>query len=94
MKSDQKDNIDYCPYLVDEENVKERFDEHGNRWVKAYLGGGRHLKNWIEQCKELGEVKVEEVRFKGLKCYEERNEKLYRIWVKIKDEKLDELFIE
>ena len=94
MKSDQKDNIDYCPYLVDEENVKERFDEHGNRWVKAYFGGGRHLKNWIEQCKELGEVKVEEVRFRGLKCYEERNEKLYRIWVKIKNEKLDELFIE
>lgn len=35
MKSDQKNNINYCPYLVNEENIKERFDEHGNRGASS-----------------------------------------------------------
>jgi len=69
--------------MAEEALVKERIDDEGNRWTKAYFGGGEHFKNWLEQCKELGEVIVEEVDSTGYKCFEEGGEKLYRIWMKI-----------
>lgn len=69
--------------IAPEELVHERIDEKGNKWRKVYLGGGAHFKNWLDQCKELGEVEVEEVDPTGFKCYEEGGEKLYRIWVKV-----------
>jgi hypothetical protein len=62
----------------------ERVDEKGNRWRKVYFGGGAHFRNWLEQCRELGEVEVEEVDSKGFKCFEEGGQKLYRIWMKEK----------
>ena len=68
--------------LAREELVRERVDEKGNRWRKVYFGGGAHFRNWLEQCRELGEVEVEEVDSKGFKCFEEGGEKLYRIWMK------------
>jgi hypothetical protein len=63
--------------------VKERTDEKGSKWRKVYFGGGAPFRNWLEQCKELGEVQVEEVDPTGFKCYEEGGEKLFRIWVKV-----------
>ena len=70
--------------------VQERIDEKGNKWRKVYLGGGAHFRNWLVQCKELGEVEVEEVDSTGFKCYEEDGEKAYRIWVKVvEDDKRD-----
>ena len=69
--------------MAEEELVKERIDEHGNRWRKVYFGGGAHFKNWLEQCRELGEVMVEEVDSKGYRCFEMAGEKLYRIWMKV-----------
>jgi hypothetical protein len=69
--------------MAEEELLKEKTDEHGNRWRKAYFGGGEHFRNWLDQCKELGEVMVEEVDSRGFKCFEEGGEKLYRIWVKL-----------
>jgi hypothetical protein len=69
--------------MADEELLKEKTDEHGNKWRKAYFGGGEHFRNWLDQCKELGEVVVEEVDSRGFKCFEEGGEKLYRIWVKL-----------
>jgi len=68
--------------LAQEELVREKIDEQGNRWRKVYFGGGAHFRNWLEQCRELGEVEVEEVDATGLKCFEESGEKLYRIWVR------------
>jgi hypothetical protein len=68
--------------LAQEELVKERVDAQGNKWRKVYFGGGAHFQNWLEQCRELGEVEVEEVDAKGFKCFEESGEKLYRIWMK------------
>ena len=68
--------------MAEEELVRERVDEEGNRWTKVYLGGGKHFENWLEQCKELGEVMVEEVVSTGYKCFEEGGEKLCRIWMK------------
>ena len=68
--------------LAQEELVRERVDEEGNRWRKVYFGGGAHFRNWLKQCRELGEVEVEEVDSKGFKCFEEDGEKLYRIWMK------------
>ena len=68
--------------MAEEELVREKIDEEGNRWVKVYFGGGSHFKNWLEQCRELGEVTVEAIDSTGFKCVEEGGEQLYRIWVK------------
>lgn len=81
-----------CHRNLEEEQIRERIDEQGNKWVKVYFGGGNHLKNWLEQCQELGEVQVEEVSHQGLKCYEDGGEKLYRIWLKIGSEELNDLY--
>ncbi len=68
--------------IAEEERVRHRVDEQGNKWEKVYFGGGEHFRNWLEQCKELGEVFVEEVDSTGYKCFEQGSEKLYRIWMK------------
>ncbi len=71
--------------LDDEAQVKEKVDEHGNRWRKVYFGGGVHFRNWLDQSIELcgkDNVQVEEVTARGLKCFEEGGEKMYRIWVR------------
>jgi hypothetical protein len=68
--------------LAQEELVKEMVDAQGNKWRKVYFGGGAHFRNWLEQCRELGEVEVEEVDSKGFRCFEEAGEKMYRIWMK------------
>ena len=76
--------------MAEEELVQERIDEDGNRWNKVYFGGGDHFKNWLAQCKELGEVMVEEVDPTGYRCFELAGEKLYRIWMKVHIEKENE----
>jgi len=78
--------------MAEEELIQERIDEEGNRWRKVYFGGGEHFKNWLAQCRELGEVMVEEVDSAGYKCFEEGGEKLFRIWVKMDAEQEDNLF--
>jgi len=78
--------------MAEEELVKEKTDAQGRRWRKAYFGGGEHFKNWLAQCKELGEVEVEEVDSTGYKCFEEGGEKLYRIWLSMDAIKKDDLF--
>jgi hypothetical protein len=72
--------------MDEEEKVRERVDEQGGTWRKVYFGGGEHFKNWLAQCRELGEVEIEEVDATGYKCFEEAGEKMYRIWVKVKEE--------
>ncbi|MCK4368942.1 MAG: hypothetical protein KAV68_04670 [Dehalococcoidales bacterium] len=72
--------------LAQEELVRKRIDEKGNKWRKVYFGGGAHFRNWLKQCRELGEVEVEEIDSTGFKCFEEAGEKLYRIWMKEEDE--------
>ena len=72
-------------WMRQEEGIRERVDEKGNRWLKVYFGGGSHFRNWLEQYIEIyGEenVEVEEVNCTGLKCFEESGEKAYRIWVR------------
>lgn len=69
--------------MAEEELVQERIDAKGNRWKKVYFGGGEHFKNWLAQCRELGEVMVEEVDSRGYKCFEGASEKLYRIWMRM-----------
>jgi hypothetical protein len=78
--------------MADEESVKVRIDENGDEWIKVYFGGGEHFQNWLDQCKELGEVMVEEVDATGYQCFEKGGEKLYRIWMKRDDTREDELF--
>ena len=71
-----------------EELVKEKMDEKGNKWCKLYFGGGAHLRNWLEQSIEIyGEenIETEEMDSAGFKCFEEGGEKMYRIWVKEKE---------
>jgi hypothetical protein len=78
--------------MAEEEQVQERIDAKGNRWTKVYFGGGDHFRNWLAQCRELGEIMVEEVDPKGYRCFEESGEKLFRIWVKMDETREDNLF--
>ena len=78
--------------MGEEELVKEKTDEKGNTWTKVYFGGGEHFRNWLDQCRELGEVMVEEVDSTGYKCFERAGEKLYRIWMKVGERKEGDLF--
>ena len=71
--------------LAMENEITERLDHSGQRWTKVYFGGGTHFQNWLDQVLELRgkeNVEVEEVDAIGLKCFEEGDEKMYRIWVK------------
>lgn len=73
--------------IAQEESIKEKIDKEGNRWKKVYWGGGAHFRNWLDQAEELAdamgsEIEVEEIEPAGLTCYEQGEEKLYRIWIK------------
>ena len=84
-KHEVKQGETVCRSMAEEERIREKVDENGDRWTKVYLGGGAHFRNWLSQFVELkGEenVKVEEVDSRGFKCYEESRENMYRIWVK------------
>ena len=74
------------PEVMDQEElVSEKVDEHGNRWLKKYVGGGAHFVNWLEQYREVyGEnnVEIEEIDSKGFSCFENGKEKMFRIWVR------------
>ena len=72
--------------IAQENLVTEKIDEKGNKWRKVYFGGGAHFRNWLEQCKQLGEVEVEEIDSRGFQCFEEAGEKMFRIWLKVKEE--------
>lgn len=63
--------------MAEEQLVQEKTDSQGRRWRKAYFGGGEHFETWLAQCKELGEVMVEEVDAIGYKCFEEGSEGSY-----------------
>jgi len=78
--------------MAEEEKLIERVDARGVKWKKVYFGGGEHFKNWLAQCRELGEVEVEEVNSRGYKCFEEAGEKLYRIWLRMEEAQGDDLF--
>ena len=74
--------------MAEEENIREKVDENGNRWIKVYFGGGAHFRNWLSQFVELkGEenIEVEETDSRGFQCYEESGENMYRIWIKDTD---------
>ena len=74
--------------LQKEEAIKEKTDKQGNVWSKVYFGSGAHFKNWLSQVEELfdaDDIEVEEVCDTGLSCYEESQEKAYRIWVRKKE---------
>ena len=71
--------------LEAEEKVRHREDPDGTRWVKVYFGGGEHLRNWLEQCREIAgddNVRTERVDQEGLACFADGGECLYRIWVR------------
>ena len=78
--------------MAEEDLIQERIDKKGNKWRKIYFGGGEHCRHWIEQFKELGEVELEEVDSRGFQCFEEAGEKLYRVWLKMDEKRLDEVF--
>jgi len=57
ISNDEKEMKAVQKRMAQEELVKERVDEKGIKWEKVYFGGGAHFQNWLEQCKEMGEVK-------------------------------------
>ena len=71
--------------MAEEDLVQEKIDDRGDVWRKVYFGGGTHFNNWLDQTIELcgkENVEVEETDPKGLQCFEQGNEKMYRIWVR------------
>jgi len=79
--------------MAEEEEVRQRVDKEGNKWIKVYFGSGAHFRNWLDKAIELkGEqnVKVDEADSRGFQCYEESGEKMYRIWVKENDKHEEE----
>jgi hypothetical protein len=75
--------------LEAEEKIREKKDSFGNTWSKVYFGSGAHFKNWRDQVLELfgkENVEIEPVTDTGLKCFDESDDKAYRIWVKKKNE--------
>ena len=93
MVPEQEDTIKTIQQrMADEALVTERTDEEGNKWTKVYFGGGEHFKNWLDQCKQLGEVMVEEVDATGYTCFEMAGEKLFRIWMKVNGTKEEEMY--
>lgn len=40
----------------------------------------------------MGEVRVEEVDSKGFRCFQEAGEKLYRVWLRLDEGGLDDLY--
>jgi hypothetical protein len=78
--------------MAEEDRIQERRDQEGNKWQKIYFGGGGHLRNWLEQFKELGDVQVEELDSRGFKCFEESGEKLVRVWLRMDEENKDDFF--
>jgi len=72
--------------MAQEEEIRERTDEKGNKWKKLYVGGGAHLRNWLSQIEEIygkENVEIEEIDSAGFKCFEEGHEQMQRIWVKV-----------
>ena len=39
--------------IAEEENVRQKVDEDGTRWIKVYFGGGAHFTNWLSQFVKL-----------------------------------------
>ncbi len=83
MTEEEKKGKTIRERMADEELIRERTDADGVKWRKVYVGGGAHFENWLAQCREIGDVIVEEIDSTGYKCFEESGEKLYRIWMKI-----------
>jgi len=68
--------------------ANERTDASGIRWRKVYTGGGAHFRHWLEQFKEIyGEenLSVEEEDPTGFACFEQSGEKMYSVWLKIRE---------
>jgi hypothetical protein len=71
--------------IAQEEEVREKTDKEGSKWLKSYFGGGAHFRNWLSQIEEIygrENIEIEEIDPTGFKCFERSQEKLYRIWVK------------
>jgi hypothetical protein len=71
--------------IAQEEEVREKTDKEGSKWLKLYFGGGAHFRNWLSQIEEIygkENIEIEEIDPTGFKCFEESQEKLYRIWIK------------
>jgi len=91
-RSDPGDRKTIQERFAEEDRIQERVDAQGNRWRKIYFGGGEHFRNWLEQFKELGEVMVEDVDPTGFQCFEQAGEGLHRVWLRMDEDRLDELF--
>ena len=40
--------------MAEEETVREKTDDDGNKWTKVYFGGGAHLKKVKPVCRTQG----------------------------------------
>ncbi len=69
---------------------EERTDSSGVRWRKVYTGGGAHFRHWLEQFKEIyaeENLSVVEEDPAGFACFEQSGEKMYSVWLRLREEK-------
>lgn len=69
--------------------AEERTDATGTRWKKVYTGGGAHFRHWVEQFKEIyaeENLSVEEEDPAGFSCFEQSGEKMYSVWLRVRQE--------
>jgi len=60
-------------------------------WQEVAIDGGMHVKRITDMYEELGfEVRLEEVKPEQaeqcIKCYQERGERIYRVYTRSKEE--------
>jgi hypothetical protein len=39
--------------IAQEEEVREKTDKGGGKWLNSYFGGGAHFRNWLSQIEEI-----------------------------------------
>jgi hypothetical protein len=74
--------------LRTETTREEKTDSSGIRWRKVYTGGGAHFRHWLDQFKEIyaeENLSVEEEDPAGFACFEQSGEKMYSIWLKLRE---------
>ena len=63
--------------IAQEEEVREKTDKEGSKWLKLYFGGGAHFRNWLSQIEEIygkENIEIEEIDPSQLDAYHHSQE--------------------
>ena len=72
--------------------IQGHADKEGNRWHKFESDVGEHGRDGLEEFRDPGEVRVKEIDSIYFKSFEESGEKFCRVWLKLNQIEMDDLF--